>query len=119
MQVFAAVLAAAAAGKLAHDYKFEVKHDHQHYPADVSGGQSWTGEGADFHAYPKYTFEYGVHDPHTHDHKSQWEMRDGDVVKGAYTLDEADGTVRKVTYHADDKSGFHAKVEKIGHAAHV
>lgn len=45
----------------------------------------------DYHHYPKYKFEYGVKDPHTGDHKSQWEARDGDVVKGEYTLDEADG----------------------------
>jgi hypothetical protein len=31
------------------------------------------------------------------DHKSQWEIRDGDVVKGEYTLDEADGTVSYFT----------------------
>jgi hypothetical protein len=45
----------------------------------------------DYFHYPKYKFEYGVKDAHTGDHKSQWEVRDGDVVKGEYTLDEADG----------------------------
>lgn len=35
-----------------------------------------------FQAYPKYTFDYSVNDPHTGDHKNQWETRDGDVVKG-------------------------------------
>jgi hypothetical protein len=87
-----------------------------------SGGGvgEWSGADykGDYHAYPKYKFEYGVKDPHTHDHKSQWESRDGDVVKGQYTLDEADGTVRKVSYHADGKTGFHAKVERIGKAHH-
>ncbi|CAG9810897.1 unnamed protein product [Chironomus riparius] len=78
----------------------------------------WNGDiKGDFHAYPKYKFEYGVNDPHTHDHKSQWEHRDGDVVKGEYTLDEADGTKRVVKYHADDKTGFTAHVERIGHAS--
>lgn len=57
-------------------------------------------------------------DYHTGDHKSQWEMRDGDVVKGEYTLDEADGTKRIVEYHADSKNGFEAKVKNIGHAIH-
>ena len=52
------------------------------------------------------------------DHKSQWETRDGDVVKGEYTLDEADGTKRVVSYTADDKHGFIADVKKIGHAHH-
>ena len=82
--------------------------------ASVSGGE-YKG---DFYHYPAYKFEYGVHDPHTHDHKSQWEQRDGDKVTGEYTLDEADGTKRVVSYHADGKTGFHAKVEKIGHAYH-
>ncbi|XP_070508887.1 cuticle protein 19-like [Chironomus tepperi] len=79
----------------------------------------WNGEyKGDYYAYPAYKFEYGVNDPHTHDHKSQWEMRDGDVVKGEYTLDKADGTKRLVKYHADGKTGFHAHVERIGHAHH-
>jgi hypothetical protein len=83
------------------------------------GYESYAGDyNKDFYAYPKYKFEYGVKDPHTGDHKSQWEIRDGDVVKGEYTLDEADGTKRVVEYHADGKSGFHAKVKKIGHAHH-
>jgi hypothetical protein len=83
------------------------------------GYESYGGDyNKDYYAYPKYKFEYGVKDPHTGDHKSQWEVRDGDVVKGEYTLDEADGTKRVVEYHADGKTGFHAKVKKIGHAYH-
>lgn len=73
----------------------------------------------ELHAYPKYKFEYGVKDPHTGDHKSQWEIRDGDVVKGEYTLDEADGTKRVVSYTASDKEGFNAVVKKIGQAHHL
>ncbi|KAG5673174.1 hypothetical protein PVAND_003241 [Polypedilum vanderplanki] len=72
----------------------------------------------DYYHYPKYKFEYGVKDAHTGDHKSQWEVRDGDVVKGEYTLDEADGTKRVVSYEASDKTGFNAVVKKIGHAHH-
>lgn len=82
----------------------------------ISGG--FGGEGGDYYAYPKYKFEYGVKDLKTGDHKSQWEIRDGDHVKGEYTLDESDGTKRIVEYHADGKSGFHAHVKKIGHAHH-
>ncbi|XP_049304780.1 adult-specific cuticular protein ACP-20 [Bactrocera dorsalis] len=70
------------------------------------------------HHYPKYTFDYGVKDAHTGDHKSQWEHRDGDHVKGGYTLEEADGTTRVVEYTADDHHGFNAVVTKIGHAHH-
>jgi hypothetical protein len=82
------------------------------------GLESYGGDYQDYHAYPKYKFEYGVKDVKTGDHKSQWETRDGDVVKGEYTLDEADGTKRVVEYHADGKTGFHAIVKKIGHAHH-
>jgi hypothetical protein len=62
--------------------------------------------------------EYGVHDPKTHDHKSQWEHRDGDKVHGEYTLDEADGTKRIVKYSSDKHGGFTAHVERVGHAHH-
>lgn len=72
----------------------------------------------DYYAYPKYSFEYGVNDPHTGDHKAQWEHRDGDVVKGGYMLKEADGTTRVVEYTSDDHNGFNAVVKKIGHAHH-
>ena len=72
----------------------------------------------DYYAHPEYKFEYGVKDPHTGDHKSQWEHRNGDVVKGAYELAEADGTKRVVEYSADHKTGFNAVVKRIGHSAH-
>jgi hypothetical protein len=79
---------------------------------------NYAGDFQDYYHYPKYKFEYGVKDPITHDHKSQWEIRDGDVVKGEYTLDESDGTTRVVSYEASDKTGFNAIVKKIGHAHH-
>ena len=56
-------------------------------------------------AYPKYSFNYGIKDPHTGDIKSQSEHRDGDVVKGQYSLVEPDGSVRTVDYTADDHNG--------------
>ncbi|XP_049293188.1 uncharacterized protein LOC125768910 [Anopheles funestus] len=75
-------------------------------------------EHEDYHSHPSYKFEYGVKDPHTGDHKSQWEHRDGDVVKGAYTLHEADGTERVVEYSSDKHNGFQAHVKRVGHAHH-
>lgn len=69
-------------------------------------------------AYPKYAFKYGVQDHHTGDHKSQHEERDGDVVKGEYSLVEPDGTIRNVKYTADHHNGFNAVVTKSGHAVH-
>ncbi|XP_026272119.1 cuticle protein 19-like [Frankliniella occidentalis] len=74
--------------------------------------------GADYYAPPKYAFNYGVNDPHTGDHKSQWEERDGDVVKGEYSLVEPDGTIRTVSYTADGHNGFNAVVTKSGKAVH-
>lgn len=44
-------------------------------------GGNW---GNDYYKHPQYKFEYGVKDPHTGDHKNQWETRDGDNVKGLY-----------------------------------
>lgn len=56
-------------------------------------------------AHPKYEYEYEIKDPHTHDFKQQHEHRDGDAVKGEYSLHQPDGTVRIVKYYADKKTG--------------
>lgn len=58
-----------------------------------------------FKAHPKYDFAYSVADPHTGDHKSQHESRDGDSVHGYYSLVQPDGSVRKVEYTADAHNG--------------
>lgn len=68
--------------------------------------------------YPQYAFNYGVNDPYTGDIKSHEEVRDGDVVRGSYTVNEPDGTIRVVEYTADDYNGFNVVVKKIGHAIH-
>ncbi|KAF7270913.1 hypothetical protein GWI33_016145 [Rhynchophorus ferrugineus] len=75
-------------------------------------------QSQDYYAEPKYEFNYGVQDPHTGDHKTQHEVRDGDVVKGSYSVAEADGTLRTVHYTADAHSGFNAVVERTGHPVH-
>ncbi|XP_044750359.1 cuticle protein 8-like [Coccinella septempunctata] len=62
-----------------------------------------------------YQYKYGVEDHHTGDIKSHEESREGDLVKGSYSLHEADGTIRTVRYTAD-KNGFNADVQKSGHA---
>lgn len=59
-----------------------------------------------------------MHDPKTADQKSQWELRDGDNVKGSYSLLEPDGSVRTVDYTANDLTGFNAVVKKIGPNLH-
>nr|XP_023020603.1 adult-specific cuticular protein ACP-20-like [Leptinotarsa decemlineata] len=76
------------------------------------------GGGAGGHDNAHYKFEYGVHDPHTHDHKSHHEHRDGKHVTGGYTLKEADGTHRIVKYKSGPHKGFEAVVERRGHAQH-
>jgi len=66
----------------------------------------------DYHAYPRYQYSYGVKDAYTGDVKHHHEARDGDVVKGEYSLVEADGSIRTVKYTADKYNGFNAVVEK-------
>ncbi|KAL1453591.1 hypothetical protein WDU94_009921, partial [Cyamophila willieti] len=61
----------------------------------------------------KYEFAYDVADSYTGDYHSQQETRDGDYVKGYYTLVEADGTKRVVEY-SDDGHGFNAIVKNEG-----
>lgn len=61
-----------------------------------------------------YTYEYGVQDHRTGDHKSAWEKHDGHNVVGGYTMHEADGSIRVVNYKADAIHGFTADVKHIG-----
>ncbi|CAG4941740.1 unnamed protein product [Parnassius apollo] len=70
------------------------------------------------YAHPKYDFAYSVADGHTGDTKSQHESRDGDAVHGEYSLLEADGSVRRVQYSADDHNGFNAVVSHSAPAKH-
>jgi len=73
---------------------------------------------AEYYSEPNYHFNYGVKDLHTGDLKSQWEHREGDVVKGSYSLMEPDGSIRTVDYTADSHNGFNAVVSKSGHSVH-
>ncbi|CAG9804215.1 unnamed protein product [Chironomus riparius] len=63
-------------------------------------------------AYPQYQYAYSVNDAITGDNKAHEEIRDGDIVKGYYTLLESDGSTRKVSYYADPINGFNAVVQK-------
>ena len=134
------LIAAAVAHEVQSGYKVEVHHDyhpvkhqedyHHSAPQAVEASHYYGGQESeqseghgddshhDYYHHPSYKFEYGVKDSKTGDHHSQWEHRDGDVVKGEYSLDEADGTKRLVKYTSDKHSGFNAVVEKIGHAHH-
>ncbi|XP_054270147.1 cuticle protein 7-like [Macrosteles quadrilineatus] len=66
----------------------------------------------EYDPHPQYTFTYHVEDQHTGDSKTQSERRDGDVVQGAYSLIEPDGSRRTVEYTADAQNGFNAVVHR-------
>lgn len=61
---------------------------------------------------PQYSFSYGISDALTGDSKSQHESRSGDVVQGAYSVVDPDGTKRTVEYTADPHNGFNAVVHR-------
>ncbi|XP_052847791.1 cuticle protein 21 [Drosophila gunungcola] len=63
-------------------------------------------------AHPQYKFAYDVQDTLTGDSKTQEETRDGDIVRGSYSLIEPDGSRRIVSYYADSINGFNAVVQK-------
>ncbi|KAJ2938287.1 hypothetical protein O0L34_g17635 [Tuta absoluta] len=100
-----------------HVHKHTVRHvaqprlgfEHHHISDD---------EHVDYYAYPKYVFKYGVNDFHTGDIKTHHESRDGDVVKGQYTVVEPDGSIRTVDYTADKHNGFNAVVHKTAPISH-
>ncbi|XP_045778894.1 larval cuticle protein A2B-like [Maniola jurtina] len=58
----------------------------------------------------EYNYWYDIVDPLTGDAKSQHEFRQGDLVKGSYSVIDPDGTKRTVDYTADSKHGFKAIV---------
>jgi Insect cuticle protein len=60
----------------------------------------------------EYEFAYDVNDEHTGDVHSQKESRHGDNVQGEYSLIDADGHRRTVTYTADEHHGFQATVNR-------
>ncbi|KAF4523732.1 hypothetical protein B566_EDAN013849 [Ephemera danica] len=64
----------------------------------------------DYDSHPQYVYSYSVSDLLTGDHKHQEESRDGDVVRGSYSLLQPDGTRRVVHYAADDLNGFNAVI---------
>ncbi|XP_017842060.2 histidine-rich glycoprotein [Drosophila busckii] len=91
---------------------------HQHWATVPQHVEHQQHHDEHHHHHPKYEFSYGVKDTKTGDIKQQWETRDGDKVKGGYTMKEADGRTRVVEYTADAHNGFQATVKHIGHADH-
>lgn len=66
----------------------------------------------EYDPHPRYSFAYDVQDGLTGDSKTQHETRDGDVVQGAYSVVDPDGTKRTVEYTADPHNGFNAVVHR-------
>jgi hypothetical protein len=59
-----------------------------------------------------YEFNYDVHDQQTGDIKRQHEVAKDGAISGQYSLIDADGYRRTVTYTADDYHGFQANVQR-------
>ncbi|KAH8420119.1 hypothetical protein KR009_005951 [Drosophila setifemur] len=66
----------------------------------------------EYDPHPQYKYAYDVHDSLSGDSKSQVEERDGDVVRGEYSLVDSDGYKRTVQYTADPINGFNAVVNR-------
>ena len=82
------------------------------HAAPVAVAQKVVVKSEEYDPHPQYKFNYGVEDKLTGDSKSQVEERDGDVVRGEYSLIDADGYKRTVEYTADDHNGFNAVVRR-------
>ncbi|KAH8266903.1 hypothetical protein KR026_010125, partial [Drosophila bipectinata] len=66
----------------------------------------------EYDPHPQYKYAYDVQDSLSGDSKSQVEERDGDVVRGEYSLVDSDGFKRTVQYTADPVNGFNAVVNR-------
>ncbi|EDW53021.1 larval cuticle protein A2B [Drosophila sechellia] len=66
----------------------------------------------EYDPHPQYKYAYDVQDALSGDSKSQVEERDGDVVRGEYSLVDSDGFKRTVQYTADPINGFNAVVNR-------
>ncbi|XP_013106615.2 larval cuticle protein A2B isoform X2 [Stomoxys calcitrans] len=71
-----------------------------------------TVELEEFDPHPQYKYGYDVQDTLSGDSKGHVEERDGDVVRGEYSLVDPDGLRRTVTYTADPVNGFNAVVRR-------
>ncbi|XP_073817872.1 cuticle protein-like [Musca autumnalis] len=116
-----ALLAVANAGVIPVQQTTHEQYEHPGYHQQVPAQQLvLTGHGSHVtkheeyadDPHPKYNFAYQVEDAVSGDSKSQVETRDGDVVRGEYTVVDADGFKRTVKYTADDVNGFNAVVSR-------
>lgn len=59
---------------------------------------------------PSYQFGFDVKDDEFTNYQNRKESRDGNVIKGSYSVVDSDGFIRTVSYTADPKEGFKAEV---------
>lgn len=67
----------------------------------------------EYDPHPQYQFAYDVQDGLTGDSKNQEESRDGDVVRGSYSLTDADGLRRTVQYTAGKLHKTHTRTHFV------
>ncbi|KAL9901095.1 larval cuticle protein A2B-like [Glossina fuscipes fuscipes] len=70
------------------------------------------GKLEEYDPHPQYTYGYDVKDALSGDSKTAVEARDGHIVRGQYSLNDADGYRRIVDYTADPVNGFNAVVRR-------
>ncbi|XP_065359938.1 uncharacterized protein LOC135953852 [Calliphora vicina] len=88
--------------------------EHKIYVNAANAATDGKPHGVDYVAKAEYQFAYGVEDADAHILHNRNEMRDGDAVKGVYSLIDPDGALRVVKYTADDINGFQAEVIRNG-----
>ncbi|XP_052566586.1 cuticle protein 21 isoform X2 [Culex pipiens pallens] len=76
----------------------------------LGGGQKEDEEDYDHN--PSYQFGFDVKDDEFTNYQNRKEQREGNVIKGSYSVVDSDGFIRTVTYTADPKEGFKAEVSR-------
>ncbi|KAG5883889.1 hypothetical protein JTB14_007777 [Gonioctena quinquepunctata] len=110
---FATFLAAAQAGLLpAGPLTYAAPAAPLAYGAPVAKYAVAAPVAEEYDPHPQYNYAYDIQDALTGDSKNQQEVRDGDVVQGSYSLNDADGFRRTVEYTADPIHGFNAVVHR-------
>ncbi|KAK5642164.1 hypothetical protein RI129_008331 [Pyrocoelia pectoralis] len=66
----------------------------------------------DYDPNPSYQFGFDVKDDYHTNYQNRKEQRDGNKITGSYSVVDADGFLRTVTYTADPKEGFKAEVNR-------
>ncbi|KAI5645222.1 insect cuticle protein domain-containing protein [Phthorimaea operculella] len=67
----------------------------------------------DYDPNPSYQFGFDVNDDQYTNYQNRKEQREGDVIKGSYSVVDSDGFIRTVNYIADPKEGFRAESHDI------